>query len=132
MYSLRILNCKYQTISFIFQDFKIITSLKALSFLIPPLLLKTIEDMADDVISFAQAYELQNIHLIGFSLGVFVALQVLLRAPELTSKAILAGTGGTGGVDISNVTKIILLTSQTYQTLLFLLPFPLNSTQNKM
>ena len=35
MYSLRILNCKYQTISFIFQDIKIITSLKSLSFLTP-------------------------------------------------------------------------------------------------
>ena len=66
----------------------------------------SIEEMADDVISFAQAYGLQNIRLIGFSLGGFVALQVLLRAPELTSKAILAGTGSAGGVGISNVTKI--------------------------
>lgn len=66
----------------------------------------SIEDMADDVISFAQAYGLQNIYLIGFSLGGFVAQQVLLRAPELTSKTILAGTGGAGGVGISNVTKI--------------------------
>ena len=32
MYSLRILNYKYQTISFIFQEIKIITSLKPLSF----------------------------------------------------------------------------------------------------
>gem|GEM_PF-3098708 len=44
MYSLRILNCKYQTISFIFQDIKIITSLKPLSFLIPPLLPKALNN----------------------------------------------------------------------------------------
>ena len=69
----------------------------------------SIEDMADDVINFAQAYGLQNICLIGFSLGGFVAQQVLLRAPELTSKAILAGTGGAGGVGISNLTKITYL-----------------------
>lgn len=62
--------------------------------------------MADDVIDFAEAYGLKDIRLLGFSLGEFVAQQVLLRAPALTTKAILAGTGSAGGVGIKNIAKI--------------------------
>lgn len=64
---------------------------------------RTIEEMADDVINFVEAMNLSNIRLLGFSLGGFVAQQVLLKAPNLCVKAILAGTGGAGGKGISRV-----------------------------
>lgn len=66
----------------------------------------SIEETADDVIRFARAYGLKKMLLLGLSFGGFVAQQVLLRAPELTEKAILAGTGGAGGVGISHVGRI--------------------------
>lgn len=64
---------------------------------------RTIEEMADDVLNFVEAMNLSNIRLLGFSLGGFVAQQVLLKAPNLCVKAILAGTGGAGGKGISRV-----------------------------
>lgn len=66
----------------------------------------TIEETADDAINFAHVYGLENMLLLGLSFGGFVAQQLLLRAPKLVNKAILAGIGGAGGVGISNVATI--------------------------
>ena len=57
-------------------------------------------------ISFAETYGMKDILLLGFSLGGFVAQQVLLKAPHLSIKAILAGTGGAGGIGINKVGMI--------------------------
>lgn len=66
----------------------------------------TIEEMADDTIAFVHALRLKHILMLGFSLGGFVAQQVMLREPELVAKAILAGTGGAGGSGISRVPAV--------------------------
>lgn len=59
--------------------------------------------MASDTISTIRALGLTSIDLIGFSLGGFVAQQILLDAPDLVRRAILAGTGPAGGPGIERV-----------------------------
>jgi pimeloyl-ACP methyl ester carboxylesterase len=44
-----------------------------------------------------------KIDLLGFSLGGFVAQDVVLKAPDLVRKLILIGTGPAGGTDIARV-----------------------------
>lgn len=63
----------------------------------------TIADMAADTIATIRALGLTSVDLIGFSLGGFVAQQVLLDAPDLVRRAILAGTGPAGGIGIERV-----------------------------
>src|SRR3546814_4402016 len=59
--------------------------------------------MTDDVIAAIGALGLEQIDLIGFSLGGFVAQDVTLKAPALVRKLILAGTGPAGGEGIDKV-----------------------------
>lgn len=63
----------------------------------------TVAAMADDTIAALRALGLETIDLVGFSLGGFVAQQILLDAPGLVRRAILAGTGPAGGVGIERV-----------------------------
>ncbi|HEX7856385.1 MAG TPA: alpha/beta hydrolase [Sphingobium sp.] len=63
----------------------------------------TIAAMADDMIAAIRALGLEAIDLIGFSLGGFVAQQILVAAPDLVRRAILAGTGPAGGTGIDRV-----------------------------
>ena len=69
----------------------------------------TITAMAKDVIAFIKALGFDKVDLLGFSLGGFVSQEILLIAPQLVRKVILAGTGPRGGEGISNVTKITYL-----------------------
>src|ERR1700728_3369396 len=57
----------------------------------------TIEAMATHVIAFVDALGLKEIDLFGFSMGGFVAQNVVLARPELVRRLILAGTGPEGG-----------------------------------
>ena len=63
----------------------------------------TIAEMASDTIATVRALGLTSFDLIGFSLGGFVAQQVLFDAPDLVRRAILAGTGPAGGTGIARV-----------------------------
>ncbi|MBB6193739.1 pimeloyl-ACP methyl ester carboxylesterase [Sphingobium wenxiniae] len=63
----------------------------------------SIAEMADDMIAAIRALGLTSIDLIGFSLGGFVAQQILFDAPDLVRRAILAGTGPAGGIGIDRV-----------------------------
>lgn len=63
----------------------------------------TIAAMAGDTIATIRALGLDQVDLIGFSLGGFVAQQILLDAPDLVRRAILAGTGPAGGTGIERV-----------------------------
>lgn len=63
----------------------------------------SVADMAADTIAMIRALGLKSVDLIGFSLGGFVAQQVLLDAPHLVRRAILAGTGPAGGTGIERV-----------------------------
>ncbi len=63
----------------------------------------TIKDMSGDMIAAVRALGLGQVDLIGFSLGGFVSQQILLDAPGLVRRAILAGTGPAGGPGIAQV-----------------------------
>jgi pimeloyl-ACP methyl ester carboxylesterase len=63
----------------------------------------TIKEMSSDMIAAIRALGLGRIDLIGFSLGGFVSQQILLDAPDLVRRAILAGTGPAGGTGIAQV-----------------------------
>jgi len=57
----------------------------------------TVTGMARHVIAFVDALGLKKVDLLGFSLGGFVAQQVVLESPDLIRHVILAGTGPQGG-----------------------------------
>ncbi|MDI6028691.1 alpha/beta hydrolase [Corticibacterium sp. UT-5YL-CI-8] len=62
-----------------------------------------VAEMASDTIATIRALGLTSVDLIGFSLGGFVAQQILFDAPDLVRRAILAGTGPAGGTGIERV-----------------------------
>ncbi|WP_147465350.1 alpha/beta fold hydrolase, partial [Pseudomonas syringae group genomosp. 3] len=53
----------------------------------------TIEQMADDAISFIKAKGYTQVDLFGFSMGGMIAQEIVLKEPQLVRKIILAGTG---------------------------------------
>jgi pimeloyl-ACP methyl ester carboxylesterase len=63
----------------------------------------SVAEMASDTVAALRALGLTSIDLIGFSLGGFVAQQILFDAPDLVRRAILAGTGPAGGSGIERV-----------------------------
>jgi len=67
---------------------------------------KTIAEMATDARAFIHALGYEKVDLIGFSMGGFIAQEILLQEPQLVRKTIIAGTGPAGGPGITNVTKI--------------------------
>ena len=60
----------------------------------------TVKGLARDVLAFIDALHLTSIDLLGFSLGGFVAQEVVLLRPRLVRRLILAGTGPEGGRDM--------------------------------
>lgn len=63
----------------------------------------TVAAMAKDIIAALRALTQEPVDLIGFSLGRFVAQEILLAAPDLIRRAILAGTGPAGAAGIEQV-----------------------------
>jgi pimeloyl-ACP methyl ester carboxylesterase len=66
----------------------------------------TVEEMGRDAIAFIRAMGLEQVDLLGFSLGGGVAQMVALQAPDLVRRMILAGTGPRGAGDLDEMTKI--------------------------
>jgi pimeloyl-ACP methyl ester carboxylesterase len=66
----------------------------------------TIEQMADDAITFIQAKGLKQVDLFGFSMGGMVSQEIVLKQPQLVRRMILAGTGPAGGEGISTVAGV--------------------------
>lgn len=66
----------------------------------------SIEQMADDAIIFIKAMGLQQVDLLGFSLGGMVAQEIVLKEPQLVRRMVLAGTGPAGGEGISAVAGV--------------------------
>lgn len=58
---------------------------------------RRIEDMADDAAAFVRSLGLDEIDVLGFSLGGFQALDLTWRHPSLIRKLLLLGTGPRGG-----------------------------------
>lgn len=86
----------------------------------------SIEQMAEDAISFIQAKGLKQVDLLGFSMGGMIAQEMVLKQPQLIRKMILAGTGPAGGEGISTVAGVAnydifrgLLTGQDPKQYLF-------------
>jgi pimeloyl-ACP methyl ester carboxylesterase len=68
----------------------------------------TIQAMAHDAVDFVQALGLDQIDLLGFSMGGFIAQVIAQQQPQLVRKIILAGTGPAGGEGIDKVTALTL------------------------
>lgn len=66
----------------------------------------SVEQMADDAITFIKAMRLQQVDLLGFSLGGMVAQEIVLSEPQLVRRIVLAGTGPAGGKGISTVAGV--------------------------
>jgi pimeloyl-ACP methyl ester carboxylesterase len=69
----------------------------------------SVEAMATDAIAFIKALGHDQVDLLGFSMGGFVAQVIAQREPQLVRKLILTGTGPAGGVGIDKVTAITIL-----------------------
>jgi pimeloyl-ACP methyl ester carboxylesterase len=66
----------------------------------------TIQAMATDAVTFIRALGLEQVDLLGFSMGGMIAQLIAHDQPRLVRKLILAGTGPAGGEGIKNVTKL--------------------------
>ncbi|WP_416046864.1 alpha/beta fold hydrolase [Cupriavidus basilensis] len=89
----------------------------------------TVGEMARDTIAVIRAMGFDQVNLLGFSLGGFVAQDVALKAPALVRKLILTGTGPAGGQGIDRVGAVSwplilkgLLTLRDPKTYLFFTP----------
>ncbi|WP_027168076.1 alpha/beta hydrolase [Mesorhizobium sp. WSM3224] len=69
----------------------------------------TIAGMARDAVAFVRALGFEEVDLFGFSLGGFVAQEIVLTEPGLVRKLILAGTGPAGGEGIDKVTPLTIV-----------------------
>ena len=65
----------------------------------------TVGLMADHLLAFADALGLQEVDLLGFSLGGMVAQELALKRPSLVRKMLLVGTAPEGGEDIMHLEK---------------------------
>lgn len=66
----------------------------------------SVEQMARETIAFVRGLGHTRVHLLGLSLGGFVAQAILRLAPDLISSVILAGTGPAGDAGIAQVPRI--------------------------
>ena len=64
----------------------------------------TVPGMARHVVTFLNALDLKHVDLLGFSLGGFVAQQVVFENPDLIRRVVLAGTGPQGGEGMDGFT----------------------------
>jgi pimeloyl-ACP methyl ester carboxylesterase len=62
--------------------------------------------MAQDAVAFIRALGLEQVDLLGFSLGGFISQVIAQEEPRLVRKMILAGTGPAGGAGIDKVTSV--------------------------
>ena len=63
----------------------------------------TVAEMAEDASAFIRALGFEQVDLLGFSLGGFVAQDIVLKEPDLIRKVILTGTGPAGDDGIERV-----------------------------
>ena len=68
----------------------------------------SVATMARDAVAFIRALGFDQIDLLGFSLGGFVAQVIAQEEPQLVRKMVLAGTGPAGGEGIDKVTALTI------------------------
>ena len=66
----------------------------------------SIEQMAEDAVTFITATGFEQVDLFGFSMGGMIAQEIALKEPRLVHRMILAGTGPAGGEGISAVAGV--------------------------
>lgn len=66
----------------------------------------SMEQMADDAITFIKGMGFTQVDLFGFSMGGMISQEIVLKDPQLVRKMILAGTGPAGGEGISTVAGV--------------------------
>lgn len=66
----------------------------------------SIEQMADDAITFVRGTGFKQVDLFGFSMGGMIAQEIVAKEPQLVRRMILAGTGPAGGEGISAVAGV--------------------------
>jgi pimeloyl-ACP methyl ester carboxylesterase len=64
----------------------------------------TVTAMAHDALAFIDALELPEIDVLGFSLGGYIAQELVLIRPRLVRRLVLAGTAPQGGEDMHGFT----------------------------
>ena len=64
--------------------------------------------MARDAVAFIRALGFEQVDLLGFSLGGFIAQVIAQEEPQLVRKVVLAGTGPAGDVGIDKVTPVTI------------------------
>jgi pimeloyl-ACP methyl ester carboxylesterase len=62
--------------------------------------------MGANAIAFSRALGLNNVDVLGFSIGGMVAQEIALQAPDLVRKLILVGTGPRGGQGMASLTQV--------------------------
>jgi pimeloyl-ACP methyl ester carboxylesterase len=73
----------------------------------------TLADLADDVAGVTRALQIPHVHVIGISLGGYVALNVALRHPEQMEKLVLVSTSAGGATHLMPQASILsVLTMQ--------------------
>ncbi|MUG31795.1 alpha/beta fold hydrolase [Psychrobacter sanguinis] len=87
---------------------------------------ESIEQMADDAITFIKAKGFEKVDLFGFSMGGMISQEIALKNPSLVRKMVISGTGPAGGSGISKVNRVAnfellrgLLTRQDPKVFLF-------------
>lgn len=66
----------------------------------------SITAMADEALAFLDAMGLTRIKLFSFSMGGFIAQELIEKRPQLVERLVLTGTGGRGGAGISQVVGV--------------------------
>lgn len=69
----------------------------------------TVTQMAQDAAAFIRALELEQVDLLGFSLGGMVAQELVRLEPSMVRRMILAGTSPAGAVGVRKVPRITFL-----------------------
>jgi pimeloyl-ACP methyl ester carboxylesterase len=64
---------------------------------------KTIQDMARDALAFIKALGFAKVDILSFSMGGFIAQELMAMEPTLVRRLIFAGTGPRGGKGVSDV-----------------------------
>jgi pimeloyl-ACP methyl ester carboxylesterase len=63
-----------------------------------------IEKMGANAVAFIKALGLTKVDVLGFSIGGFVAQEIVLQAPDLVRRLVLVGTGPRGGEGMATLT----------------------------
>src|SRR4029077_10427311 len=64
-----------------------------------------IEEMGANGVAFIKALRLTKVDVLGFSIGGFIAQEIVLQAPDLVRRLVLVGTGPRSGEGMATLTQ---------------------------